>query len=262
MNTEKDNAQSGKKLRAILVEDEDLARQILKEMLKSHPEVEIAGECANGFEAVKMVPELKPDLLFLDIRMPKLDGFEVLELIGPADSMAVIFVTAYDQHALRAFEVHAVDYLLKPFAAERFEAALERAKRRLGQKSLPPPPAEVAAAVRENGRYAERIVVKDGTRVQIIPVAKLDYAEAQDDYVALATQGKKYLKSQTISGLESALDPRNFLRIHRSYIVNLERVAKLEPYSKDSHVAILHDGTRLPVSRAGYGRLRSLLDRV
>jgi two-component system LytT family response regulator len=258
---ENENAQAGKKFRAVLVEDEDLARQILREMLKTHPEVEIAGECANGFEAVKLVPELKPDLLFLDIRMPKLDGFEVLELIGTNDSMAVIFVTAYDQHALRAFEVHAVDYLLKPFAADRFEAALERAKMRLGQKTSPPA-SQVAASARESGHYAERIVVKDGTRVQIIPVAKLDYAEAQDDYVALATQGKKYLKPQTISSLESALDPKNFLRIHRSYLVNLERVAKLEPYSKDSHVAILHDGTRLPVSRAGYGRLRAVLERL
>jgi len=261
MTMENENVHAGKKFRAVLVEDEDLARQILKEMLRAHPEVEIAGECANGFEAVKMVPELKPDLLFLDIQMPKLNGFEVLELVGPGDSMAVIFVTAYDQHALRAFEVHAVDYLLKPFAAERFEAALERAKRRLGQKSMSLP-SEVAVAARESGRYAERVVVKDGTRVQIIPVAKLDYAEAQDDYVALATQGKKYLKPQTISSLESALDPRNFLRIHRSYLVNLERVAKLEPYSKDSHVAILHDGTRLPVSRAGYGRLRAVLEKA
>jgi two-component system LytT family response regulator len=193
--------------------------------------------------------------------MPKLDGFEVLELLGSNDSMAVIFVTAYDQHALRAFEVHAVDYLLKPFAADRLEAALERAKRRLGQKT-PPPASAVAAAARGSGAYAERIVVKDGTRVQIIPVAKLDYAEAQDDYVALATQGKKFLKPQTISSLESALDPKTFLRIHRSYLVNLERVAKLEPYSKDSHVAILHDGTRLPVSRAGYGRLRAVLERI
>jgi len=148
---------------------------------------------------------------------------------------------------------------LKPFAAERFEAALDRAKQRLGQKNLPPP-ADFAAAAREAGHYAERIVVKDGTRVQIIPIAKLDYAEAQDDYIALASQGKKYLKQQTISSLESSLDPKNFLRIHRSYVVNLERVVKLEPYTKDSHVAILHDGTRLPVSRAGYGRLRTLLE--
>jgi two-component system LytT family response regulator len=246
-----------KQIRAVIVEDEELARQILREMLQSHPEIEVVAECLDGFAAVKMVPELKPDLLFLDIQMPKLDGFEVLELIG--DGFAVVFVTAYDQHALRAFEVHAVDYLLKPFSAERFEAALDRAKGRIGQKNLPDP-AEFAAAARETGHFAERIVVKDGPRVQIIPVSKLDYAEAQDDYVSLASLGKKHLKQQTISSLEACLDPKHFLRIHRSYIVNLERVAKLEPYGKDSHVVTLNDGTRLPVSRTGYGRLRSLLD--
>lgn len=261
MSIETDKAQTEKKIRAVIVEDEELARQVLKEMLGLHPEVEITGECANGFEAVKVVPELKPDLLFLDIQMPKLDGFEVLELIGGDDAMAIVFVTAYDQHALRAFDVHAVDYLLKPFSADRLAAALRRAKSRLGRKPLPPP-AELAAAARESTQYVERIVVKDGTRVQIIPVAKLDYAEAQDDYVALASQGKKYLKQQTISSLESALNPKDFLRIHRSYVVNLERVSKLEPYGKESHVAILHDGTRLPVSRAGYGRLRTLLEKM
>ena len=245
------------KTRAVIVEDEELARRLLRELLKRHPEVEVVGECANGFEAVKMVPELKPDLLFLDIHMPKLDGFEVLELIG--DDMAVIFVTAYDQHALRAFEVHAVDYLLKPVVPERFEAALDRAKERLRTKALPAP-AELAATARKPGEYAERVVVKDGTRVQIIPIAKLDYAEAQDDYISLASHGRKYLKQQTISSLEASLNPKKFLRIHRSYLVNVERVSKLEPYTKDSHIVILNDGTRLPVSRTGYGRLRALLD--
>src|ERR1700682_512245 len=249
--------QTAKKIRAIIVEDAQLTRRILREMLQSHPEIEVVAECLDGFAAVKVVPELKPDLLFLDIQMPKLDGFEVLELIG--DEFAVVFVTAYDQHALRAFEVHAVDYLLKPFSAERFEAALDRAKGRIGQKNLPDP-AEFAAAGRETGRFAERIVVKDGPRVQIIPVSKLDYAEAQDDYVSLASLGQKHLKQQTISSLEACLDPKHFLRMHRSYIVNLERVAKLQPYGKDSHVVTLNDGTRLPVSRSGYGRLRSLLD--
>ena len=245
-----------RKCRAIIVDDEDLARQVIREMLQSHPEVEIAGECANGFEAVRLSAELKPDLLFLDIQMPKLDGFEVLELIG--SEVAIVFVTAHDEHALRAFEVHAVDYLLKPFTAERFNAALERAKERIGGKL--PAPAELMMAARAPGQYAERIVVKDGTRVQIIPVGKLDYAEAQDDYVALASAGKKHLKQQTISSLETALDPKNFVRIHRSYLVNLERVARLEPYSKDSHVVILNDGARLPVSRAGYARLKAFLD--
>lgn len=245
------------RLTAVVVDDEELARAVLREMLRAHPEIEVLGECANGFEAVKMVAERKPDLLFLDIQMPKLDGFEVLELIG--SDIAVIFATAYDQHALRAFEVHAVDYLLKPVAQDRFESALERAKKRLG---TPPSPAvsELAASAREPGHFSERIVVKDGTRVQIIPVAKLDYVEAQDDYVALASEGKKHLKQQTIASLESALDPKNFLRIHRSYLVNLERVTKVEPYGKDSHVAILRDGARLPVSRSGYARLRAVLD--
>jgi len=244
------------KLTAVIVDDEELARQVLREMLQAHPEIEVVAECGNGFEAVKAVSERKPDLLFLDIQMPKLDGFEVLELID--GDMAVIFVTAHDEHALRAFEVHAVDYLLKPFSSDRFEAALERAKQRAG--AAVPAARELSAAARELGEYASRVVVRDGTRVQIIPVAKLDYVEAQDDYVALASQGKKHLKQQTIASLEAMLDPRNFLRIHRSYLVNLERVAKIEPYGKDTHVAVLHDGTKLPVSRAGYGRLRALLE--
>jgi two-component system LytT family response regulator len=251
------NAEAKKTFRAVIVDDEELARQVIREMLRSHPEVEITGECANGFEAVRMAGELNPELVFLDIQMPKLDGFEVLELIGP--EVAIVFVTAHDEHAVRAFEVHAVDYLLKPFTADRFDAALERAKGRVGKK-LPAAPTELSASTREAGQYSERIVVKDGTRVQIIPVAKLDYAEAQDDYVALSSQGKKHLKQQTISSLEAALDPKNFVRIHRSYLVNLERVARLEPYSKDSHVVILNDGARLPVSRTGYARLKVFLD--
>ncbi len=246
------------KIRVIIVDDEELARQVIREMLAAHPEVEVMAECSNGFDAVRLVAELKPDLIFLDIQMPKLDGFEVLELIG--DEFAVIFATAYDEHALRAFEFHAVDYLLKPFRAERFEAALDRARERIGKK-MASSPVELSASSRVPGQYAERIVVKDGTRVQIIPVSKLDYAEAQDDYVALAAQGKKHLKQQTISSLEAALDPKNFVRIHRSYVVNLERVTRLEPYGKDTHVVTLIDGTRLPVSRAGYTRLKDFLDR-
>lgn len=251
---------SGKeKIRAVIVEDEELARGVLHELLAEHPEVEVVGECANGFEAVKHVPELKPDLLFLDIQMPKLDGFEVLELLSNKNEMAVIFVTAYNEHALRAFEVHAVDYLLKPFAAGRFAEALERAKQRIGRKEAVPTEA-LAAAARPQGEYAERIPVKDGARVHIIPAAKLDYAEAQDDYVSLASEGKKYLKQGTISNLEASLDPKDFLRIHRSYLVRLERVAKLEPLSKDSHVVTLHDGARLPVSKSGYAKLKAVLE--
>jgi two-component system LytT family response regulator len=242
-------------IRAVIVDDEELARQYVREMLLPHPEIDVVAECANGFEAVKAVAELNPDLLFLDVQMPKLDGFEVLELIGP--EFAVVFTTAYDQYALRAFEVHAVDYLLKPFNAERFEAALGRAKERLGQKM--PSPAELAAAARPPAEYLERIVVRDGPKVDIIPVDKLEYAEAQDDYVLLRSQGRNHLKQETISNLESSLDPERFVRIHRSYIVNLERIAKIEPYTKDSRVAVLADGAKLPVSRTGYARLKELL---
>lgn len=272
-----------RKIRTVIVDDEALARQVLREFLSAHPQIEIVAECANGFEAVKATTELEPDLLFLDIQMPKLDGFEVLELIG-ADPV-VVFVTAYDNYAIKAFEVHAVDYLLKPYGADRFQAALGRAKERLSAKArgktAPSEPgthnqgngegaaqatpqqraAELAAAARPPAQYLERIPVRDGTRVFIIPIAKLDYVEAQDDYVALCSEGKKHLKQQTISSLETALDPSRFMRIHRSYIVNVERVTKVEPYAKDSHVAVLTNGAQIPVSRSGYSRLRAFLDR-
>jgi two-component system LytT family response regulator len=244
-----------KHIGAIIVDDEELARGLIREMLSKQPDIEVLAECANGFEAVKAVADHKPALLFLDVQMPKLDGFEVLELIG--GDTAVIFVTAYDIYAMRAFDVHAVDYLLKPFSEERFQAALERARQRIGKRM--PDPAALAAAARPPAQFLERVVIKDGTRVHIIPVPKLDYVEAQDDYVSLHSAGKAYLKQQTISSLEASLDPSRFIRIHRSYIVNLERVVKMEPYTKESRVAVLADGTQLPVSRAGYARLSELL---
>jgi len=240
----------------LIVDDEELARKVLRELLTEHGEVEIVAECKNGLEAVKGVSEHQPDLLFLDVQMPKLTGFDVLELIGT--DVSVIFVTAYDEYAMKAFEVHAVDYLLKPVGKERLAAALQRVRARSSKKR--PAPAELSTAARPAGQFAERLVVKDGTRVTLIPVVKLDYAEAQDDYVALASEGRKHLKQQTIASLEAALDPKQFVRIHRSYVVNLERVTRIEPYGKDSRVAVLSSGVRLPVSRAGYGRLQALLD--
>lgn len=250
-----------RQVRTVLVDDEQLARQVLREFISAHPELEIVAECTNGFEAVKAVTEQKPDLLFLDVQMPKLDGFEVLELIG--NETAVVFVTAYDNYAIKAFEVHAVDYLLKPFSANRFDAALTRAKQRLSgatpQKS--PAAADLAASARPPAQYLDRVAVREGSQVSIIPVTKLDYAEAQDDYVALVSGGKKHLKQQTISNLETSLDPMRFLRIHRSYIVNLEKVTKVEPYGKDTHIAVLNSGAQIPVSRAGYARLKAFLDR-
>ena len=241
-------------LRTIIVDDEELARQLLREYAWEAGGLEIAAECANGFDAVKAIGELKPDLVFLDVQMPKLDGFEVLELVDPPP--AVIFVTAYDQYAMRAFDAHAVDYLLKPFHLDRFKRSLERARARLGKPK--PVAAELAAAARPPGQKLERVVVKDGARVHIIPVDKLDYVEAQDDYIALHSDKRSYLKQQTISSLEAQLDPARFARIHRSYVVNLERIVRIEPYTKDSRVVILREGTQLPVSRSGHAKLKAI----
>jgi two-component system LytT family response regulator len=224
--------------------------------LQAHPEIEVLDQCRNGFEAVKKAGELKPDLIFLDIQMPKLDGFEVMQLIDP--SIAVIFATAFDQYALRAFDANAVDYLLKPFGEERLRSAISKLMR-AGASRTGPSAIELAKAARPPREFAQRIVVKDGAKVHVIPADRLDFAEAQDDYVSLRSERKNYLKQQTIASLEETLDPARFIRIHRSYIVNLERVAQIEPYAKDSRIAILTDGSRLPVSRAGYARLKSLL---
>jgi two-component system, LytTR family, response regulator len=251
---------SAETLKAVIVDDEELARQLLREYLWESGAVEVVAECANGFDAVKAIGELKPDLVFLDVQMPKLDGFEVLELIDPPP--AVIFVTAYDQYAMRAFDAHAVDYLLKPFHLDRFQKALEKVRARLGEHRLVtsgPSAAELTAAARPQGVALERMVVKDGSKVHIIPVDKLDYVEAQDDYVALHSEKKNYLKQQTIASVEGQLDPKRFVRIHRSYVVNLERIARIEPYTKDSRVAVLVDGTQLPVSRSGHAKLKALL---
>jgi two-component system, LytTR family, response regulator len=251
-------------MRAVIVDDEELARQLLAEYLREIGGVEVIAECANGFEAVKAISESKPDIVFLDVQMPKLDGFEVLELIDPT-GIAVIFVTAYDQYAMRAFDANAVDYLLKPFSVDRLRKTLERvtlkhARQRAGSPaSSAASPADLAAAARAPEQRLVRIVVKDGTKVHIIPLAKLDYVEAQDDYIALHSEKKSYLKQQTISNLEAQLDPNRFVRIHRSYIVNVERIARIEPYTKDSRVAVLNDGTQLPVSRSGNARLQTLL---
>jgi two-component system, LytTR family, response regulator len=247
---------ANRKWKALIVDDEELARKLLREMLASHPEIEIVGECGNGMEAVKAVAEHEPELLFLDVQMPKLSGFDVLELVDPA-GLAVIFVTAFDQYAMKAFDVHAVDYLLKPYSKERFEAALERAKSQKAKKA--PDAAALAAMARPAGQFLERIVVKDGTKVTLVPTTKLDYVEALDDYVSLATEGKKLLKQQTISSLEAALNPAVFVRIHRSFVVNFERVSRIEPYGKESKVAVLGNGVKLPVSRAGYERLRKVM---
>lgn len=216
--------------------------------------VEIVGECANGFEAIKAATELKPDLLILDVQMPKLDGFEVLEVIGR--DVPVVFITAFDEFALKAFDVHAVDYLLKPCSVERLREALTRARARTAMSVTP---TALRHAARRPGAPLERVIIRDGADVHVLPVGKIDYVEAQDDYVSFQTQGRALLKEQTLTELETQLDTRRFVRIHRSYILNIERLAKVELYAKDSRVAILQNGTKLPVSRSGYQRLQQLL---
>ena len=244
-------------LRVVIVDDEPLARAVVREFLKAHPGVEVVAECGNGFDAVKAVAELTPDLLFLDVQMPKLDGFEVLDLLGR--QVPVIFTTAYDQYALRAFDVHAVDYLLKPFGEDRFAEALSRARTRLQGRESVPDLERLVAEGRSRQGPVERVLIRDGSQVHVLPVQKIDYVEAQDDYVCFKAEGKQYLKDQTMGALETMLDPSRFVRIHRSYLLNIERIARVELYAKDSRVAILRDGTRLPVSRAGYARLSKLL---
>jgi two-component system LytT family response regulator len=243
-------------MRVVAVDDEPLARGILRELLAAHADVEIVAECANGFEAVKAVSELKPDLLLLDIQMPKLDGFDVLDLIGR--ELPVVFITAYDEYALRAFEVHAVDYLLKPFSAERLAESLDRARERIRRRERAPS-RELVATARPDRVPLQRILIRDRGDVHVIPVARIDYLESQDDYVGVKSGGKTYLKEQTLSELEGLLDPGAFVRIHRRYILNLVRLARIETGPTDSRVAILTDGTELPVSRSGYARLRELL---
>ena len=244
-------------LRVVIVDDEVPARALLREYLTANTGVELVGECANGFEAVKRIGELAPDLVLLDVQMPKLDGFEVLELLERPP--AVVFVTAYDEYALRAFEVHAVDYVLKPVGRERLAEAIAQARARLGAAAPAPSPAALAHAARAPGQYTERVLVKDGANVHVIPIDRVDWIEAQDDYVAIRAEGRSHLKPQTLAELAKGLDPAHFVRIHRSYVINLERLARLELYAKDSRVAYLKDGKELPVSRAGYARLKELM---
>ncbi len=245
-----------KQLRVIVIDDEKLARGLVREYLSAYPDISIAAECSNGFEAVKAVGELHPDLLFLDIQMPKLNGFEVLELLE--NPPAVIFVTAFDQYALKAFEVHAVDYLLKPFSKERFNEALQHALQRIESKN-PLNVADVVSSVQPKEQSLERVLIKEGSKVLVIPVEKIDYIEAQDDYVSFRVDGKSHLKMQRLAKLETLLDNRRFVRIHRSFILNIDRLSKIELYAKDSRTAILKDGAHLPVSRTGYDKLKELL---
>lgn len=239
-------------LRALIAEDEPLARRLLAEYLRPHADIDLVAEADNGLDAARAITELKPDLVFLDIQMPKLTGLEVLELTGRRDG--VIFTTAYDQHAMRAFELNAVDYLLKPFSQARFDAALERARRLLGQAEP-----GLERLVAPSGPRLSRVLVRDGDGMQVLPVDDIAYIEAQADQVAFHAHGREHLKSQRISELETQLDPTRFVRVHRSFIINLAALQALERTDSDAHVARMKNGKRIPVSRSGYDRLRAVL---
>ena len=236
----------------LIIDDEQHAREIIKKYLVG-ASIDIIGECENGFEGIKYIQERKPDLIFLDIQMPKLDGFEMLELLE--DPPHVIFTTAYDEYAIRAFEQNAVDYILKPFSKSRFDEALEKALSRIeeggGTKSF-----EMTENYHER---INRIAVKTGTKIEIIPVNEVEYLESQDDYVEIHWRDKKYLKLQRMKYYENALDANQFVRIHRRYIVNVSEIAKIEPLGKETHAAVLKSGEALTVSASGYGRLKEVL---
>ena len=241
----------------LIVDDEPLAREALVEALSGFQDIEIVGECSNGFEAVKAINESRPDIVFLDIQMPKLDGFDVLELLGE-NPPYIVFVTAYDEYALKAFESHALDYILKPVRPDRLETTFAKVNERLEAKSSPPMDGLLADR-RERNKPLDRILVRDRANVYIIAAEDIVYFEAQDDYVGIHTREGSFLKKETLSRLEKLLDARQFIRVHRSYLLNISYLSKIEPYTKDSRIAILKGGNTLPVSRSGYTKLLRLL---
>ena len=239
-------------MKVIIIDDEPLARGIVKEYLKNFSQLEIVAECGDGFEGVKLIAQYQPDLIFLDIQMPKINGFEMLELID--NPPPVIFTTAFDEYAIKAFETHAIDYLLKPFGKERFDKAMNKW---LSQKISNVPTAlteEVSPPESQN-----RVVVKKGQNIVVLPVQRIHYFEAFDDYVKIHTADSFYLKKKTMSHFEQSLNPLQFVRVHRSYLIHLQELTRIEPLEKDSHVALLKSGTRIPLSQSGYGKLKEML---
>lgn len=248
-------------LRAVIVDDEPLARERIRTLLAENPDWTVAAECGDGIEAVETIGREHPDLVFLDIQMPELDGFEVLEALGPAAVQAVIFITAFDEFALRAFEVSAVDYLLKPIDPSRFEQALSRARERLEKKRSDPGNQfeQLMEFWRSQRSFASRFVVRDGGKITFVRVSDVDWIDAAGNYVRLHAAGREYLVRDTMKAVETRLDPAVFVRVHRSAIVNIDRVSALEPYFHGEYVVIMRDGSKLTSSRSHSERLRTLL---
>lgn len=249
------------KIRTVIVDDEPLARRGIRAHLKEESDVEIIAECSDGREAVHVIEEQAPDLVFLDVQMPELDGFGVLEALNVEPLPSIIFVTAYDNYALRAFEVHALDYLLKPFDSERFSGAVERARAQIERRSLSDLSHRLQSLIddlRTNQKYAERLVIKTAGRIFFLGVEEIDWIEAADNYVRLHVGSDKHLLRETMNSLESRLDPAQFLRIQRSTIINVRRIKELHPLFKGEYEIVLRDGTRLASGRGYRDRLQEL----
>jgi Response regulator of the LytR/AlgR family len=244
-------------IKAIIIDDEQPAREIIKHYLSKHSEIELLTECADGFNGLKAIHELKPDLVFLDVQMPKLTGFEMLELMD--ETPQIIFSTAYDQYAIKAFELNAVDYLLKPYSQDRFDSALQKAVERIQKESKPEEIKKLAEHITDQVETLDRIVVKLGSKIKVIPIDTVLYIESQDDYVMVYTSDGKFLKQQTMKYFEKHLDAAIFCRIHRSYLVNVNTIKQLELYEKSSYLAVLSNGAKLKVSDSGYKTLRGLM---
>lgn len=241
--------------KVILIDDEPLARQLIRALLQQHPQLVVIDECADGFEGFKSIQQHNPDLIFLDVQMPRVNGFEMLELLDTPPS--VIFTTAFDEYALKAFEAHAIDYLLKPVTRERFDKAV--AKWLQQAASRPQPQLQELAQEKVYEGYQHRIVVKDNGLIRIIPAQDIHYVEANDDYVRIVTKDGSYLKKSTLSHVENTLDPEQFVRVHRSYIIPVSQLLRIEPYEKESHIALLQCGAKVTVSKSGMTKLKVLL---
>lgn len=242
-------------IKSIIIDDEPLARSIVMEYLQAQDQIEVVQECNDGFEGVKAIMQHKPHLIFLDIQMPKINGFEMLELLEEKPS--VIFTTAFDEYAIKAFETHAVDYLLKPFTKERFEKALEKffSQAPVQKKNTE----ELLQSATHLPSQSERIVVKTAGKIKIIPIPEILYLEAADDYVKIHTKEGAFLKNKTMGFFENSLPQDQFVRTHRSYILNVQEITRIDPYEKENHLAILRSGPRIPVSKNGYGKLKEVL---
>lgn len=247
------------KLRVLIIDDEPPARELVKHYLASYDDIEIAGECANGFEALKAIQEMQPHLIFLDIQMPKISGFELLELL--TEPPQIIFTTAFDEYAIRAFEMNAVDYLLKPFSSDRFQQAVERARQRIAEKPTGKDSSveQLKEQLDDSVEEIDRVVVRLGSRIIIIPRDTIHYIEAADDYVMVYSSQGNHLKEKTMKYFETHLPSKDFIRIHRSHIVNISQIVSIDLYGKDTHLVVLKCGAKLKVSAEGYKRLRETL---